>query len=334
MHRPFAGPAVALSAVAPILLLALPSLATAQAATPPAQPAPAVAPVTTSLKITTERARDGRVLKGDRWRVLVTSGKFVEGSSVNVTLTVDGKDRPVKTLPLKPSSKGGKGTARTVYTNSRAKRIVVRAEIPAGQPIAPVRAKTKVVVQATPSVKAGARGYAVERLQRMLDAKGYVIGKKGVYDARTQRAVLAFRKVTRRSWSTTANRSIFRALKRGEGRFRVRYKSHGRHVEADIRRQVLALIGSGGKVERIYHTSPGTAATPTILGSFRVYMKDPGTNSLGMYKSAYFIRGYAIHGYPSVPLYNASHGCLRVPMADAATIYDWVRYGTRVDTYR
>ncbi|MCK9247415.1 MAG: L,D-transpeptidase family protein [Solirubrobacteraceae bacterium] len=332
MNRPLAGPALALSAVTPLLVLAAPSVAGAQA---PAAPAPltAPAPVATTLKITTERARDGRALKGDRWRVLVTTGRFVEGTRVDVSLTVDGKERPVKSLPLKRSRKGGKGVARTVYVNSRATRVVVRAAIAPGQPIAPVQAKTKVVVQSTPSVKAGARGYAVERLQEMLDAKGYVVGRKGVYDARTQRAVLAFRKVTRRTWNHTADRSIFRALQRGEGRFRVRFKSHGRHVEGDIRRQVLALIGEGGKVERIYHTSPGKPSTPTIRGSYRVYMKEPGTNSVGMYMSSYFIRGYAIHGYKSVPLYNASAGCFRVPMQDAVSIYNWIRHGTRVDTY-
>ena len=119
----------------------------------------------------------------------------------------------------------------------------------------------------------------------------------------------------------------------GKGTFKVRFPKHGRHVEGDIRRQVLVLVGANGKPARIYHTSPGAAATPTIRGSYRVYMRDPGTNSLGMYKSSYFFRGYAIHGYPSVPLYNASHGCFRVPMADAVSIYNWITMGMRVDTY-
>ena len=35
-----------------------------------------------------------------------------------------------------------------------------------------------------------------------------------------------------------------------------------------------------------------------------------------------------------MPIYNASHGCLRVPIPDADSIFDWVRYGTIVDTYR
>ena len=114
---------------------------------------------------------------------------------------------------------------------------------------------------------------------------------------------------------------------------RVRFPGHGRHVEADLSRQVLALI-VGGRVERIYHTSTGAPATPTILGSYRVYRKDLGTNAKGMVHSSYFIRGYAVHGYPSVPVYPASHGCLRVPLADALSIYNWLRYGDRVDVYR
>lgn len=52
-----------------------------------------------------------------------------------------------------------------------------------------------------------------------------------------------------------------------------------------------------------------------------------------MVDSNYFIRGYAIHGYAEVPTYAASHGCLRVPIPDAASIYSWVRIGTPVDVY-
>ena len=95
----------------------------------------------------------------------------------------------------------------------------------------------------------------------------------------------------------------------------------------------MALIGAHGDVERIYPTSSGKPSTPTVRGSFRVYSKTPGYNAHLMYYSAFFIRGYAIHGYSDVPAYNASHGCLRVPIPDAQAIYDWVRLGTPVDVY-
>ena len=139
---------------------------------------------------------------------------------------------------------------------------------------------------------------------------------------------MAFRKLTGMKRTFEAGEEVFRRLARGQGRFRVRYPGHGRHVEADIGRQVLALIDHGKPV-RIYPISSGAPVTPTILGSFRVYMKTPGTNAKGMVHSSYFIRGYAIHGYASVPPYPASHGCLRVPIPEAASIFAWVRHGTR-----
>jgi lipoprotein-anchoring transpeptidase ErfK/SrfK len=49
-----------------------------------------------------------------------------------------------------------------------------------------------------------------------------------------------------------------------------------------------------------------------------------------MVHSSYFIGGYAIHGYVSVPPYNASHGCLRIPLADAAATFAWIRLGDEI----
>ena len=54
---------------------------------------------------------------------------------------------------------------------------------------------------------------------------------------------------------------------------------------------------------------------------------------MGMVQSSYFIRGYAIHGYINVPAFNASHGCLRVPIPDACADLDWVKMGDRVIVY-
>ena len=56
---------------------------------------------------------------------------------------------------------------------------------------------------------------------------------------------------------------------------------------------------------------------PDRAGALPRVPQDPGTNAKGMVDSNYFIRGYAIHGYASVPVFNASHGCLRVPVPDA-----------------
>ena len=172
----------------------------------------------------------------------------------------------------------------------------------------------------------GSSGPAVRWLQGKLAALKYVVPRTGVYDAGTGRAVMAWRKVAGFSRTYVATSQVFDGLLKGKGRFKVRHPGDGRHVEARINSQVLALI-EGGKVQRIYHTSTGAPATPTVRGKFRVYMKTPGINAKGMVDSSYFIRGYAIHGYASVPPYNASHGCLRVPVPNARAIYDWLRIG-------
>ncbi len=184
-----------------------------------------------------------------------------------------------------------------------------------------------------PHVYAGERSYAVRILQHQLNAMHYVVGVPGVYDDRTQRAVLAFRKMVGLVRNEQADASVFAALAAGEGAFTVQFPSHGRHVEGDLTHQVLALIGADGVVQRLYPLSSGKPSTPTALGSFAVYDKTPGVNSLGMVDSNYFNGGDAIHGYAEVPTYAASHGCLRVPIPDAPAIYAWVQIGTPVDVY-
>jgi lipoprotein-anchoring transpeptidase ErfK/SrfK len=52
-----------------------------------------------------------------------------------------------------------------------------------------------------------------------------------------------------------------------------------------------------------------------------------------MLDSNYFTGGYAIHGYPDVPNYAASHGCIRVPNPDAPAIYGWIALGNRIEVY-
>jgi peptidoglycan hydrolase-like protein with peptidoglycan-binding domain len=184
-----------------------------------------------------------------------------------------------------------------------------------------------------PGVQPGQQSYAVRILQYKLHALHYVVGVPGVYDERTQRAVLAFRKMVGLARTTQADGTVFSALAAGQGAFTVRFPSHGRHVEADLTHQVLALIDAGGAVERLYPMSSGKPSTPTVLGSFSVYRKDFGINSEGMVDSSYFITGYAIHGYADVPTYPASHGCLRLPVPEALSIYSWLQLGTPVDVY-
>jgi hypothetical protein len=184
-----------------------------------------------------------------------------------------------------------------------------------------------------PYAAPGQQSLAARILQAGLEARHYVVGAPGWLDAQTESAVLAFQKMVGLPLTGVPDAEVFAALAAGKGAFPVRFPAHGRHVEADLTHQVLALIGAGGRVESIYTMSSGKPSTPTAPGNFAVYLKTPGVNSEGMVDSNYFNGGDAIHGYPSVPPYAASHGCLRVPIPDAPTIYDWLTIGTPVDVY-
>ncbi len=310
-----------------LVVLGAPAVAGAQAPAPAPEPAPAKA----KLRLKLDRVGGGGVLAGTRWVVRGTLKPHVPGQRASVRFYRRGKKIAVRQVAINPD--GSVGRFALGFKASTPGRITVRASHRAtpelATAVAPRVSVDVLPLRATP----GARGLAVRTLQARLARLGYVVGRRGVYDERTARAVVAFRKVTGMARTNVASEEVFRRLARGQGRFRVRFPSHGRHIEADISRQVLALI-EGGRAVRIYPTSTGAPATPTILGSFRVYMKDYGTNAKGMVHSSYFIRGYAIHGYRDVPIYNASHGCLRVPIPEADSIFNWVRYGTIVDTYR
>ena len=194
-------------------------------------------------------------------------------------------------------------------------------------------ARSPVVPVVAANLGPGAQGQSVRLLQSELDVLHYAVPLSGVFDEGTGHALIAYRKMTGLARVTYAGSQVFELLQRGAGRFHVRYPHDGKHVEADLTRQVLAEIEPGGRVRTIYTMSSGKPSTPTVIGHFQVYLKTPGVNSEGMVDSNYFIRGYAIHGYPEVPTYAASHGCLRVPIPDAPAIYAWVQTGTPVDVY-
>ncbi len=84
----------------------------------------------------------------------------------------------------------------------------------------------------------------------------------------------------------------------------------------------------GGKIVCDVANTPG--------GSFRVYNRILGfrESRLGaLYNPLYFNGGIAVHGSKSVPAGPASHGCVRVTMASAEWLFDYVPNGMPVYVY-
>jgi hypothetical protein len=260
-------------------------------------------------------------------RVAGTINVAAAGDGVTVELSRKGK---VRRRQLAGVNKQGKFAAKLkVGTTGSFTVQVIHKQ---GVNVAAGKSGRVHFTAVTGSLHQGMSGPTVRLMQRQLARLAYVTPRGGRFDDATGRAVLAYRKVNRMARITSTNASMLSKLFSGRGGFALRHPSAGKHVEADLSRQVLVLANHG-KPERIYHMSSGKPSTPTVVGSFRFYTKGPGYNAKGMYYSNYFIRGYAIHGYAEVPTYNASHGCLRVPLANAVSIYRWISLGDRIFVY-
>jgi hypothetical protein len=171
-----------------------------------------------------------------------------------------------------------------------------------------------------------------ELVQRQLAKLHIYMPQSGTWDLQTELAVTAYHRLLGHGTSSVLDHATLLDLLDGKGAFTVRYPGQGRHAEGNLSDQLVALI-DGSKVVSIYPMSSGKPSTPTILGSYQVYRRTPGYLPDGMYYSDFFIRGYAIHGYDPAPDYPASHGCMRLPISDAISAFDWLALGDWVDVY-
>ncbi|HET6866111.1 MAG TPA: L,D-transpeptidase [Solirubrobacteraceae bacterium] len=256
---------------------------------------------------------------------------YVAGQTVLVKAFVGGKRFKIERLRIRPAPGGKSGRFTEALSIPRAGQVTVQ--------VGHTRTTTLGGLLARRSFAAldeqagfGSRGAFVELVQQRLAALHFWVPQTGVYDSGTGLAIDAYHRLLRRGTSQTLDGGTINDLLNGVGAFKIRFPSHGRHAEGNLSLQLLALA-DGSKVERIYPISSGKPSTPTILGDFHVYSKVPGYLPDGMYSSNFFIRGYAIHGFNPAPDFPASHGCMRVPIQDAVSIYDWLQVGNWVDVY-
>ena len=81
-----------------------------------------------------------------------------------------------------------------------------------------------------------------------------------------------------------------------------------------LARQVVFLVRDG-RTEWVLDASTGRVAGTTPTGRYTVFRQvdgyDPGPLGV-LYRPKYFTGGVAVHGFPDVPPFPASHGCVRV----------------------
>lgn len=208
---------------------------------------------------------------------------------------------------------------------------VVQAPVAA----AGVLVKAGAVTAPGKTLKLGSKGSAVKWLQQRLKNLRYLPGKvDGRYGGTTLAAVWAFQKVNGIKPSSTIGKRTWAALENPKTPKVLVPNGKPSRAEVNLSKQIMVLYvddqvklithissGSGvaycetavwqGKSQRFC----GSATTPT--GNFRTTWRASGWHRsyLGqLYNPIFFNGGIAFHGALSVPLYPASHGCVRLPM--------------------
>jgi peptidoglycan hydrolase-like protein with peptidoglycan-binding domain len=182
---------------------------------------------------------------------------------------------------------------------------------------------------AQPRLAYGSHGPSVRALeQRLWDLRYALLRVDGSYGVDTRDAVIAFQKVSGLPRTGAVDAGMWSALGRASvphARYQI-----GSHVEVDKTRQVLFEVRNGKVVLVVPVSTGATGNTP--LGTWHVYSRVAGWSWVLWYPT-YFLRGFAIHGYPDVPIYPASHGCVRVPMWVATRLYSMHPYGFTIRIY-
>jgi L,D-transpeptidase catalytic domain len=256
---------------------------------------------------------------------------YVPGQSVIVRAFLGRHLIKSDRLEVRPSRNHNFGTFTESLSSSRAGKVTVTVTHAATATLASFNAERTFSVL-DERIGPGSSGPFVALIQQRLAALHFYIPHTGIYDQGMELALDAYHRLLRWGTYKSVDGRTISYLLDGWGEFKVRYPGHGRHAEGNLSDQLLALI-DGSKVDMIFPISSGKPSTPTVLGNFHVYSRSPGLAPDGMYYSSYFIGGYAIHGYNPAPDHPASHGCMRLPMTDAITVYNWLDYGDAVDVY-
>ncbi|MFH0915532.1 MAG: cell wall-binding repeat-containing protein [bacterium] len=183
------------------------------------------------------------------------------------------------------------------------------------------------------TVASGSSGAEVVWLEQKLTDLTYRPGPiDGVFDKRTYQAVMAFQKweglgrdgvVGSQVWGRLLGATPPTPSRTGSGAW----------IEVNKAKQVLLYV-KNGTVIRTLATSTGNAnvgiVTPTR--TYSIYAKSPKWDG-PRYKPLYLRGILAIHGYPSVPAWPASHGCIRLPLWDMDEFYPLISVGTKVHIY-
>lgn len=175
----------------------------------------------------------------------------------------------------------------------------------------------------------------VRAAQQRLADLGYLLASDvdGRLGPATQAAVIAFQKWERLPRDGVIGPKTAARLRTATRPAPITRGGSGRRTEVLLDRQVVLAI-ENDRVVRALHVSTGKASTPTPTGTYKVYAQFPKWWSVPFAEwllwASPFTGGIAFHQLADVPVYPASHGCVRLTAAQARWLYGFVRVGTPV----
>ena len=201
----------------------------------------------------------------------------------------------------------------------------------------------------TPVLEAGDEGSEVKRLQKRLASGPFDPGPAdGEYGGKTVQAVWALEKLAGvpvdGNWGPLDEYALEQLESGAVGEPENKHKK--RWVEVDLSQQLMKVYDPGSSEPYLVsHASSGSgiawsneghsgnSITPT--GDFVISRRIAGWRESSLdigrlYNPLYFNGGIAFHGALSVPLYPASHGCIRLPMHIAEYLPGELPNGTPV----
>jgi len=178
--------------------------------------------------------------------------------------------------------------------------------------------------------------WAEQRLTDLSYRPGTIDGLK---DAKTKSAVIAFEEWEGLARDGVIGSAVWTRLQTAT-RPTPTQTSPGTNpwIEVNKTKQVLLYCKNGAVVWTL-HVSTGSASVGIVSpsGTWTILSKYAGSTSGGMYWPMYYWNkgspNLAIHGYPNVPTYPASHGCVRTETWDQDALYALITVGTYVYIY-
>lgn len=264
---------------------------------------------------------------------------FWSSVTMNVTVSPDTYAGPIvaqvthrgKVGQVQVTANGKLTTVRVPITGVG--RFSIQVSLPATDGLLGQDAAGKFTVRAH-RISAGSRGNQVKVLLRSLVALHFrVPGVSFSMSTAGADAIVAFQKAYNLPRTYVFDAADWRKLETAT-LLKPRYSKPALHIEVDKRRQILMVVRNGSPLGILAVSTGRTNNTPE--GTHRIQWKalSAPTPYGGLLDwDMAFAPSFAMHAYPSVPPYPASHGCVRQPTWVAPWTYSVSSVGETVYVY-